>query len=219
MAMSSENDLPPIPRHAALGLGGGVLRDAPIINTTELFIRKAFESDPRTGMELLYREYYSPLCSHAVRILLSKEIAADLVSDVFCVFYQKDKFSSVQTSFKSYLYRSVRNECLKYLQRKAGLQIQISEHVFESYSAGVCETPQYLMEYSELVKCVDKVISDLPPQGKRVFMMSRYDSKKYQEIALELDLSTKTVEMHISKTLAKLRKAIKSWDGSCSKGG
>ena len=56
----------------------------------ELFIRKAFEEDPKKGWELLFREYYTPLCSHAIRYVYSREAARDLVSEAFYVFWQKE---------------------------------------------------------------------------------------------------------------------------------
>jgi RNA polymerase sigma-70 factor (ECF subfamily) len=52
----------------------------------EIFIKKALQSNPKYGCELLFRKYYKPLCNHAIRYVYSKEIAEDLVSDVFCKF-------------------------------------------------------------------------------------------------------------------------------------
>ena len=50
---------------------------------SEILIHKAFEENFDTGIEFLFRWYYEPLCSHAIRYVSSKEIAEDIVSDVF----------------------------------------------------------------------------------------------------------------------------------------
>ena len=55
----------------------------------ELFIRKTFEQSPEEGCALLFRLYYNPLCSYAVRFLYSKDAAADLVSEMFYAFWKK----------------------------------------------------------------------------------------------------------------------------------
>src|SRR5436189_111345 len=45
---------------------------------------------------------------------------------------------------------------------------------------------------------------------KKVFVLSRFENKKYQEIANELGISVKAVEAHISKALQTLRNKLKS---------
>ncbi|HEV7381588.1 MAG TPA: RNA polymerase sigma-70 factor, partial [Dyadobacter sp.] len=55
---------------------------------TALFIKAAFEESPSKGLELLFRRFYKPLCSHAVRFVYSRQIAEDLVSEVFFQFYR-----------------------------------------------------------------------------------------------------------------------------------
>ncbi|MGM9766362.1 MAG: sigma factor-like helix-turn-helix DNA-binding protein, partial [Candidatus Cryptobacteroides sp.] len=43
---------------------------------------------------------------------------------------------------------------------------------------------------------------------KKIFKMSRFEDKTYQEIAEALDISPKTVQYHISCALAELRKLM-----------
>ena len=43
---------------------------------------------------------------------------------------------------------------------------------------------------------------------KRIFKMSRFEDKTYQEIAESLKISPKTVQYHISCALAELRKLM-----------
>jgi RNA polymerase sigma-70 factor (ECF subfamily) len=64
------------------------------VNTTsfsddEIFIKRAFDQSPEEGCELLFRRYHRALCSHAVRYVYSREIAEDIVSDVFVKFWTK----------------------------------------------------------------------------------------------------------------------------------
>ena len=48
-------------------------------------------------------------------------------------------------------------------------------------------------------------IDHLPPERRRIFLLSKRDGLKYQEIAEELHISVKTVENQISKALKALR--------------
>ena len=46
-----------------------------------------------------------------------------------------------------------------------------------------------------------KAISELPPTSREVFILSRMKNLPNKEIALRLDISVKTVEFHITRSL------------------
>jgi len=184
-----------------------------VLNGDELFIRWAFDQNPQQGFELLFREYYGHLCSHAVRFVYAREVARDIVSDTFCVFWQKELHNQITTSYRAYLYAAVRNRSLKYLQRELGRQFSATasnatDDEYDSITSVETLTPEDLMAYDELHNRVEAAIGDLPPQRQRVFMMSRFEGKKYQTIADELQISLKAVEAHISKALTSLRRVF-----------
>src|SRR5690606_19095111 len=82
------------------------------IPDTEAFLREAFRKDEWLGCSLLFDHYYTPMCSHAIRFVYSKEYAEDVVADVFREFWQKKQFNKVTSSFRTYLFRAVRNRAL-----------------------------------------------------------------------------------------------------------
>jgi RNA polymerase sigma-70 factor (family 1) len=170
----------------------------------ETFLRLAFNEDSKKGSELLFKQYYKPLCNHAVRFVYSKEIAEDIVSDVFYVFWNKQLYFSITSSFRAYLFIAVRNRCLKHLKRefaKAGTPLADAE-------IDPTPTPHQLVQFNEFSHKIDRVIQSLAPQCQKVFLMNRFEGKKYKEIAADLNLSLKTVEAHISRALDVLRKAV-----------
>ncbi|SFD90870.1 RNA polymerase sigma-70 factor, ECF subfamily [Spirosoma endophyticum] len=187
-----------------------------IPSDNERFIRQAFVQNPKQGFELLFREYYSPLCSHAVRFVYSRDVARDLVSDLFAVFWQKALHEQINTSYRAYLYAAVRNRALKYLQRELGRETTFSTTEMENESSLFATTetltPEELLRYDELYNRVEDLVQQLSPQRQKVFIMNRIEGKKYQTIAQELNVTLKTVEAHISSALSTLRKALqKDW--------
>jgi RNA polymerase sigma-70 factor (ECF subfamily) len=173
----------------------------------EVFIRKAFEQSPEAGYEMLFRRYYRPLCSYVARIVLSREVAEDLVGDVFFNFWQHKPYFKAVTSFRAYLFIAARNLAISYLRSGYGkrVSIDIYDHDPEDKKA----VPDQLLQYHELALKIDRLIKEISPQSRKVFMMSRFEGKNNQVIARELDLSTKTVEGHITRVLNLLRKALK----------
>ena len=175
----------------------------------ELLLRQTFAQDPRTGLELLFRRYHAPLCSHAVRFVYSRPIAEDLVGEVFFQFYKSEAYRHISSSFMSYLFRSVRNEAYSYLRRELGRTAPLnadSEHQYDPQAI----SPDAEIHYNQLFLKVNESIAQLPAQCQRVFLLSRFEDMKYQEIADELQISPKTVEAHISKALRHLRQALRS---------
>ncbi len=171
----------------------------------EFFIRKTFETDSAKGYELLFRNYYQPLCSHAVRFVYNKEVAEDLVADVFYALWNKKLHDHIETSFRAYLFTAVRNKCLTYL--KWEFEKETNEELTDD-SVSTSMLPDDMMELDELYLFVEKTIAGFPPQCQKVFLMSRFEGKSYQEIATKLNVSVKAVEAQVSKALTLLRKAL-----------
>ncbi len=173
----------------------------------ELFIRKTFETSAEKGCELLFRLYYNAMCSYAVRFVYSKDIAADLVSDIFYTFWKNQSYLSVRSSFRSYLFKSVQNRSYNYLATE--LRHTDTFELLPQHDLISAELPETLMYFEELSQKIDEIVDHLPPQCQKVFILNRFENKKIQEIALELNLSSRTVEGHISRALTSLRSGLK----------
>jgi RNA polymerase sigma-70 factor (family 1) len=172
---------------------------------SELFIRQAFDRSVREGYELMFRRYYRPLCSHAVRFVQSKEQAEDLVCEVFSGFWKGQVHTQITVSIRAYLFRALRNRIYNHLRDELNQPCSPQEVIKELAET---EDPQQILQYTELYHRVQDVVNTLPPQCQRVFIMSRFESKNHREIAQELNISVKAVEMHITKALNLLRNAL-----------
>ena len=180
----------------------------PLIPDNEYLIRRAFEQDADAGVTLLFRHYYQPLCSHAVRFVSSKEIAEDIVSDIFYEFHAGQLYRSITTSFRSFLFTAVRNRAFDYV--RAEMKRSTSLDRAETLSLDAGQQPDAITQYEELYHDVEAAISRLPQKRRQVYMMHRFDGKKYSEIATELGLSVKTVEVHMYNAIHDIRSALKT---------
>jgi RNA polymerase sigma-70 factor (ECF subfamily) len=174
----------------------------------EAMIRKTFEADPQAGIEMIYRHYYKVLCSHAVRYVGSKAIAEDLVSDILFEFHTKELFSSISTSYRAYLFTSVRNRAYDHVReemRHGNTEIENAMSVSVKYS----EQPDSITQFEELHHLIENTINAMPLKRKQVYIMHRYEGKKSREIAEELQLSQRTIEAHIYKAITQVHAALK----------
>ncbi len=189
---------------------GGPASEAMLMDP-EFMIRQAFSEDARRGYELLFRRYYRPLCSQAVRFVHSRTIAEDLVSEVFLSFWKNQVHLQINVSFQAYLYSAVRKRSYSHLRQEFNLEsIPVDEQTDrERLDTGNVQNPEQLLQYTELYQRIEETVRLLPPQCQRVFVMSRFEGKKHREIAEELQISPKTIEAHLSRALSQLRQTLR----------
>jgi RNA polymerase sigma-70 factor (family 1) len=177
---------------------------------SEILIRKAFESDFSAGIEALFRWYYAPLCSHAVRYVSSREIAEDIVSDVFCKLYLEKSVDHIKTSFRAYLFTCVRNRAFNYVKMEMGRHSPIENASSVSVHHG--EQPDDITQFEDLYHDVEYVINAMPQRRRKIYVMHRMEGKKYAEISGELDISVKTVKEHMYQASQQIREYLrKKW--------
>ncbi|WP_020596129.1 RNA polymerase sigma-70 factor [Spirosoma panaciterrae] len=185
-----------------LAMGDSVLADANEPDA-EYFIRQAFATDPHKGCELLFRAYYRDLCSTAIRFVYSRQVTEDIVGEVFLTFWTNRTYEKITTSYRAYLFRSVRNRAYNYL--KFELSRSRPLELFDEGNPDSVQQPDHILQLDELRRQINEIIRTLPMQAQRVFIMSRFDGRSHAEIAQELQINHKTVESHITRALSSLR--------------
>lgn len=183
--------------------------DSSGIIDSEILIKRSFEVDHEKGYELLFKRYYQPLCSHAVRFVYSKEVAEDLVMEVFSQFWQKQLHQAINSSYRAYLFTTVRHAAYAYLRTEFSRE-KPTDYPTNTDSVTSPNTPQQILQYNELSIKIEEIIRSTSPQSQKVFVMSRFEGKKNGTIAEELQLSIKTVEGHITKVLSLLRQSLRT---------
>jgi RNA polymerase sigma-70 factor (family 1) len=178
-----------------------------LVTDDERLLRSTFQDDPQKGCALLFTRYYVNLCNHAVRFVHSNEIAEDIVSEVFTSFWQNKIYEQITTSYRAYLYKCIRHRSYNYLKwqlnRTTSLETEHLSMISQSLS------PDEVLQFSELHQRVELIIQKLPPQCRRAYLLKRVEGKKYDEIADELQISSKAVEALVSRALARLRNELK----------
>jgi RNA polymerase sigma-70 factor (family 1) len=173
----------------------------------ELFIQKALETNILVGFELLYKRYYQPMCSHAIKYVGSREVAEDIVSDIFFQFYSNDTFLEIKSSYRLYLIKTVRNRAYNYLRwdlsRKADLNEASQKPALEE------QQPDQISHFEELYQDVEEAVNKLPIERRKIYLMRKFEGKKYQEIADELNLSVKTIDVQLTRANQFIRNLLK----------
>ena len=161
----------------------------------------------RKSFEVYFKQLFPSLVYYAYKILKDYDLAKDIVHEAFIKLWDNRQNIDTEGNVKSYLYRSVHNLSLNYIRDNK--RLHSTEEMLESDIDPVGF--DYQVETSELQEAIISAIDAMPPKMKQVFILSRYDGLKYKEIAQRLDISVKTVEVHMSKALKFLREKLKNF--------
>ena len=163
------------------------------------------------AFETIFRAYYQSLCIFSLRYLKRTDLAEEIVQDIFVNIWEKRFGLHLETSLKSYLYRAVHNNSLKYLQHKKVVDKHAQRIVDrkENYYS----EPVNNIQLEELSKLLKSAFSSMPQKTREIFELSRNEGLKYNEIAEKLEISVKTVEAHMGNALKILRENLKDYLG------
>ena len=156
------------------------------------------------NFEKLFREFFAPLSFYARKMVHDEDTAKDIVHAVFIKLWELRNDLKLDTSLKSYLYRAVHNRSLNHLRNQSRFR---SEEPGE-YTEGTAEFNDDIIA-AETEARIIMAIEGLPDRCAEVFRKSRFEDKKYREIAEEMKISVKTVEIQMSKALRILREELK----------
>jgi len=172
-----------------------------LLNDNDILIE--IRSGNKNAYQHVFYTYYKYLVNFAFKMLHEKEASEEIVQDVFFNLWDKHETIEIHTSLKAYLFRSVQNRCINQVKH-----IEIREK-YKEYNQ---EQNQFSSEgveekvaATELSMHIKNAVSQLPPERKRIFEMSRNDGLKNREIAEKLNLSIKTVENQMGRALKFLR--------------
>lgn len=161
------------------------------------------------AFELFFRFYYAGLVVFARQIVLDGVDAEEIVQDFFVQLWEDRSKLRETGSLKPYLFTAIKNRSLNYLKSK-GIKEKIHNQIRKQVEGDFLYHPD-IFSTSELQSEIEKVILKLPDRCREIFLKSRVDGTPNAEIAIELDISKRTVETQVSKALRILRSELKDY--------
>ena len=158
-------------------------------------------------MEELYKQcfeaYYEKLYGYAFTIVKDNAETKDIVQSAFIKLWEKRNEVNIQHSGRSYLYTTVYHLALNSIRNRKTKE----GHLDHLRPVENTET-MYSGEEKETRERIQNEIDLLPPKCREVFNKSRFEGKKYAEIAAEMNISNKTVEAQMGKALKIMRQRL-----------
>ena len=188
-------------------------RDAPLStpDSSRESRDRAWVESIRTGdvpaFERLFRTYYDRLCRSVAAYVGDRDATEDVVQAVFARIWE-DRAHWMARDLEHYLFAAVRRRAISVL-RHASVSLRTApllalDHAARAGVGGADEE----FEAWELRRRLERAIAALPPRTREAFVLSRSEGLSYDEVALRMRISPKTVGVHVSRALAALRRVL-----------
>lgn len=142
--------------------------------------------------------YSKDLYCFAYGYIGNREISEEVVSDVFLEVWNNRSRLDEISYMKSWLLVMVRNAALSYL-RKERMGNTVAFDEIEDFHLPAVQSPDQEIISKEEIQQIHNVIASLPPKCKEVFMLAKIEKMPYKEIADILNISIKTINIHVAK--------------------
>jgi RNA polymerase sigma-70 factor (ECF subfamily) len=154
----------------------------------------------------IYDRYHRMMYGMAYRYLKIDYLAEDAVQDVMMRIWEKRMTLEIETSFKSYIFTSLRNNILNQIRSKSFqlekiYEVSQYEHVFEDDLLEQIENEDFLVQFNN-------AIESLPEQKKRICKLKLTEKYSNQEIAEMMNISIPTVKTHYTQAIKMLRAVL-----------
>ncbi len=155
----------------------------------------------------LFDFYWEAMFIKAQSILGNREIAQDVVQEIWINLYRKREELEI-SNFDAYIFKCVSYGCYKYLRKNS---FNISQlHIIDSLSLSSSPIENH-HDLEEIQEVIDKSLNKLSPRCQQIFRLSRMEDSTNEEIALKLGITKRAVENQISLALSLLRKCLASF--------
>ena len=175
--------------------------------TDHTLLHRLHEGDAE-AFSILYDQYSGKLYSFILKISNNNQyLAEDITQNVFLRVWEMHHEIDVNKSFQSFLSTMAKNMLLNHFKH------QMVEFLYQENLASrpmASNSVEEEVDYKMLDDFINSVIEQMPEARRKVFIMSKKMCLSNKEIAARLQISENTVESHLTKADAYIRKRVSS---------
>lgn len=176
------------------------------IRNSDLRLLERMREDDARAFETIFRRHYATLCRGIASYLGDPDLVEDVVQSVLARLWYGRKTMEIPESLGAYLHAAIRRKAIDELRREEVRRR--AARLLRIENGGTSETTGSAFDAEVLRRRFERALADLPPRTREAFILSRDQGMKYDQIALRMGISIKTVGVHIGNSLAALRKIV-----------
>lgn len=157
----------------------------------------------------VYNKYWKELYLIAFRRLPDEAQVEDMLQDLFLSLLEGQYQLDDENAVRGLLHRRLKSRIIDFF-RKELLKMNFETQQEFATEADSVTSDSHLMT-RELESIVMQEINKLPGKMKEIFLLSREEMLSNEEIAIRLNISSKTVRNQLSTALQRIRLTVKAY--------
>ena len=174
-----------------------------------LFI-KLSRYDDEKALKSLFDIFYGKLVEIAKFFVEDQFAAQDIVSEVFIKLWKNRSNLADVKNVSSYLFVAVKRQAFNTLRDSKKRNV-VSIDEYDALVHIEFENPEKILLSHEFVDILTAAVQELPSKCRLIYSLVKDDGMKYREVAETMDISIKTVEMHVGKALKRIKLAFEKY--------
>ena len=164
------------------------------------------EHNDQAAFDELFTCYFTGLVSFAGSILKDRQLAEEVVEDVFIKLWQNRTTMLSIKNISYYIYTATKYAAINALKsHRTILYEDFGDDIRLTYTS-----PETSFISHENISLITGAVNDLPPKCRLIFRLIKEEGLKYDEVARLLQLSVKTVEGQMTIAIKKLTQTLQA---------
>lgn len=170
-------------------------------------LKNSIANDDQLAYRQLFIQFYSRLFRFVMSFIKNKELAEEIVSDVFINVWRRRTNLEDISNLRLYLYVSAKNITFNYL-KKLDREKKVDLDTIDIEPESPFADPYQVMITSEMNQRIKSAIDQLPPRCKLIYILVREDGLSYGQAAKLLQLSVSTIDNQLTIAIKKIAGTI-----------
>lgn len=166
------------------------------------------KADHADAVKEIYNRYWQEILLTYHRKLHDQELAEELTQNLFISLWEKRHTAEIK-QLRFYLFGAVKYSIINYYKAQSIKEKHLDYYRLNKQELENVTEKQVLLH--DLSAALEKGIELLPLKTKQVFRLSRMQHQSVKEISSGLNISEKTVEYHITRSVKVLRLYLKEY--------
>ncbi|MDR0766142.1 MAG: RNA polymerase sigma-70 factor [Odoribacteraceae bacterium] len=150
----------------------------------------------------LFNDFFNSLVYFSTRYVGRKEVAEDIVQELFAGLWESNREYLSYNGFKTFLYTSVKHMSLDWLKHK-----KVEERYLSAKGTETDDEMDWKIMEEEIYRALLQAVGELPRRCREIFHL-HLQGKKNEEIAASLGLSILTVKTQKKKASRYIRERM-----------
>ncbi len=170
---------------------------------------QAFCNDSDDAFGEIFNTFSDRVFNFSCDFMKNRSDAEEVTQEVFVKLWESRKSVNPEENLNAYIFTITRNLIFNRHKKKLN-EWKYLDHLRNHLNHTNRDTQEAVL-LNELQGIIQKCIEEMPERRRQVFELSRIKCLSHKEISKELNISTKTIEIHISMALKDLRKVLKDY--------